>query len=168
VVNEVDIQRFKLPFRLNCEGYFVNDNFEILAKMTEHGYFVFPGGGVRQNESVEIAMRRETLEETGASVLLLQEVGNMKLVWDKLWAQTDKQRERYKKFQGEDMHFFIGKIGKIDRLLRAHDDSWMGEILVPIDVVIANIRNQLRYDSGMKKYRELQLQFLQRIQYEKI
>jgi hypothetical protein len=64
----VTIGRSKLPLRQNCEGYFTDSKGNILAQASEHGYIIFPGGGVEANESPEAALVREALEETGATV----------------------------------------------------------------------------------------------------
>jgi hypothetical protein len=37
--------RKKLPFRKNCEGYFICKNGKIIAQDTKRGYIEFPGGG---------------------------------------------------------------------------------------------------------------------------
>ena len=88
------IDRFKLPFRKNCEGYFVDKNGCVLAKETE-GFLMFPGGGVDDGEKVEDAIIRETLEETGAVIKNLRKIRNLRFVWGPNWAKTDKQKRRY-------------------------------------------------------------------------
>src|SRR3989344_9180786 len=105
--------RSKLPFRKNCEGYFVDGKGNVLARKTEYDVVVFPGGGVDDGEDVDKAIIRETFEETGAIVKNIKKLGNLKFVWSEDWAQTEKQKKRYEIYQGEDMHFFSGMIEKI-------------------------------------------------------
>jgi 8-oxo-dGTP pyrophosphatase MutT (NUDIX family) len=59
------MDRTELPYRLNCEGYFVYEGKYVIARDTGLGYLEFPGGGV-ESGSITECMRRETLEETGA------------------------------------------------------------------------------------------------------
>ncbi len=126
------MERSKLPFRRNCEGYFFKEG-NILAK--DRGEFTeFPGGGVDDGETPEEALTRETFEETGAIVDNLQKVGDANFIWGKDWAKTDKQKERYKRFKGEEMHFFVGKIKELKET--KHEDKWRGEIFMPIKEVI--------------------------------
>ena len=85
--------RSKLPFRKNCEGYFVDGKGNVLARKTEYDVVVFPGGGVDDGEDVDKAIIRETFEETGAIVKNIKKLGNLKFVWSEDWAQTEKQKK---------------------------------------------------------------------------
>ena len=99
--------RYELPFRLNCEGYFIDKEGDILARKDENGIIIFPGGGVSEKESVSEGMIRETFEETGVIISDLKELGQMKIIWGSNWAKTEKQKHRYEQFQGDDMYFFL-------------------------------------------------------------
>src|SRR3989338_9996102 len=102
------MDRKNLPFRKNCEGYFINKEGKILARIHEDGYLLFPGGGFDE-EKPEDALIREVYEETGAVVdKKLQYLGCLHFIWGKDWAKSKKQKERYKQYQGEEMHFFFG------------------------------------------------------------
>ncbi|MFC1666103.1 NUDIX hydrolase [Nanoarchaeota archaeon] len=105
------MERGMLPYRRNCEGYFVTKGGKILANNTGKGYLVFPGGGIDEREHADVAVVREALEETGAIIKLpIQKLGVVHFIWDKDWIKTEKQKRRFKKFKGEEMHFFFGII----------------------------------------------------------
>lgn len=46
-----------------------------LMFMAKHQVYIFPGGGVEDGESLEEALRREILEETGCSCRIIKELG---------------------------------------------------------------------------------------------
>jgi len=105
--------RTKLPFRENCEGYLVFGD-SLVARNTEYGYIDFLGGGVEKDEDIKEALKREAFEETG--VILegdLKEVGSMKTIWPNNWAKNEKQRKRFEKYKGDEMHFFYWKSKRI-------------------------------------------------------
>ncbi len=54
------MNRNNLPFRKNCEGYFIKEN-KILAKDSGKGYLIFPGGGIEENESPEEAIIKKSM-----------------------------------------------------------------------------------------------------------
>lgn len=155
------MQRSKLPFRKNCEGYFILDG-KVLAK--DNGHFIgFPGGGVDENEDFADALIRETFEETGAVVKNLKQVGELKFIWGENWAKTEKQKKRFENFQGEDMRFFTGEIEKFGEPEEKEEDFWEGEKLIPIDEVISKIKEGEPFDDEIKDYRLLQIKILRRL-----
>ena len=156
------MNREKLPFRKNCEGYFLDRDNKILARKTEFGVIVFPGGGVDEGENVEGAMIRETLEETGAVINNLKFLGNLKFVWGENWAQTKKQKERFKQFQGEDMYFFTGKIIGFKKSYLTEEDAWHKNKFMEIKEVIESIKSQLN-NKSVANYRKAQFKFLNQI-----
>lgn len=109
------IDRTKLPYRKNCEGYFIFKEQFIVARDTGKGYIEFPGGGVDDDEDVKKALLREALEETGCVVRQLKSLEKIFIDWDESWAKTDKQRERYKKYRGDEMSLFSGIVEKFVR-----------------------------------------------------
>lgn len=156
--------RQNLPWRKNCEGYFLYDNGEIVAKDTRKGYIEFPGGGIDENETPAEAIIREAYEEAG--VMLegdIKEIGTLKFIWDKDWAKTEKQKERYKKFKGEEMHFFIGKVKE---LVAPKGDSknkeqgWQGKRTISIKEAIDIINSSAPHNKDIKEYRKFQLKTL--------
>ena len=123
------MDRSKLPYRKNCEGYLVCKDGKVVVRDTGKGYLEFPGGGVDETEKPEEALKREAFEEAG--VILggeLKEIKIIRFLWGSDWARTDKQKQRYNHFKGEEMHFFIGKVKE---LVTPKGDSketcWTGE-----------------------------------------
>jgi 8-oxo-dGTP pyrophosphatase MutT (NUDIX family) len=144
------------PFRINCEGYFLQDG-KILVKDSGKGFLIFPGGGIDQNETVEQGMIREVFEETGAVVKNLEKLGVVRTVWDKNWAKTEKQKLRYEQYQGDEMHFFKGDIIKfVDN--SKEEDSWNKISFMTIEEAINFIKN-----NPLDAYREKQVVFFKSI-----
>ena len=164
---EKEINRSKLPFRKNCEGYFTDGKGNVLAKDSGKGFLGFPGGGVDDNEDVEKAIVRETFEETGAIIINLKKIDELKFIWGQNWAKTEKQKKRYKQYKGEDMHFLIGKIEKFIEPEKKEEDFWEGEKLIPITKAIQMIESGKPFDVEIKEYREMQLKSLKNIKGEK-
>ena len=153
--------RLNLPFRKNCEGHFVDGKGNILAKNTGKGYIAFPGGGIDESEIPEEALIRETKEETGAIVEISEKIGSLNFIWGEDWATSEKQKLRYEKFQGEEMHFFIGKINEfIEEISEKIEDFWGEEKFMPIEEVIKIIEENAPYSQEIKHYREKQLEIL--------
>src|SRR3989344_3913549 len=108
------MDRSKLPYRRNCEGYLICKDGTIIVRDSGRGYLEFPGGGVDETETPGEALIREALEEAG--VIIDGQLNEIKVInfdWGPAWAKTDKQRARYSKFRGEEMHLFIGKVLKL-------------------------------------------------------
>ena len=167
-IKQMKIDRAKLPFRKNCEGYFIDGKGNVLAKDSGKGFLAFPGGGVDDSEEVEKAIVRETIEETGAVIQNLKKIGNLKFIWGPTWAKTEKQKKRYEQYKGEDMHFFFGKIEKFVEPEKIEEDFWQGEKLISIKKAIEIIELSRPFDAKIKEYREMQLKSLKNIQNEEI
>ena len=156
------MERKNLPFRINCEGYFLDNKRNIIAKES-NGLVLFPGGGVDENEEVIEAMIRETKEETGTIVNNIRKLGTIKIVWGPNCAKTEKQKLRYKIFQGDEMHFFMGNIESFEEPEIKEEDFWDGNKLMNIGEVIKKIEGEVPFDEDIKEYREAQLKFLKEI-----
>jgi ADP-ribose pyrophosphatase YjhB (NUDIX family) len=53
-----------------------NDNDEIAFQfVSKHKYYKLPGGGVEKGETIEEALRREILEESGCEINIIDELG---------------------------------------------------------------------------------------------
>jgi len=163
----VTVDRAKLPFRMNTEGYFLNKNRNILAQISDKGYVIFPGGGIDEGETPEESIIRETLEETGAVVVKpLKLISKLKIVWGLNWAKTDKQKDRYNKFRGDKMYFFCGRIHYFKDNLEILEDTWKGEKLIPLDDAISLLEEGKPFSDDVKKYRETQLIILKKLKQE--
>ena len=160
LVEEFNCDRHLREYRKNTEGYFFDNKKNILAYDSGKGYLIFPGGGV-ENEMPEEAMKREVLEETGAIVEIEKNLGIKKFDYDENWAKTERQIERYEQFQGEEMHFFTGKIEKFTKINKK-EDSWKGEKLMPLNNVIEIIEKDKE-----NEFRKVQLKFLKNLQNSK-
>lgn len=66
--NKSLMDRNNLPYRENCEGYFLFESDSVIALDTGKGYIEFPGGGVDDGESPKEAVSREAFEEAGVKV----------------------------------------------------------------------------------------------------
>lgn len=155
--------RNHLPFRKNTEGYFIDKNNNILAQVSKAGYLLFPGGGVEEQETPEQGLIRETFEETGAVVEEpLKVLGKLKIIWDKHWAKTEKQKKRYEQYQGDEMYFFFGRIKEFKQQ-EDHEDTWQGEKLMPVQKAIG----MLEKIKDKSEYRKRQLQYLKEIKSKK-
>jgi len=52
-----------------------NDNKIPLLYVSKNEYHKLPGGGIEENEDIETALKREMLEEVGANIEILKEIG---------------------------------------------------------------------------------------------
>jgi len=157
------MDRYKLPYRKNCEAYLICKDGKIVTRDTGNGYLEFPGGGVDENEKPEEALKREAFEEAG--VILEGELKKIKVLyflWGKDWAKTEKQKQRYKQFKGEEMHFFTGKVK--DLVVPKGDPKeigWIGERTMRIDEAIKKINSFKPFPQEMKEYYNFQIQTLE-------
>ena len=156
------MDRSKLPYRRNCEGYFLCSNGEVVVRDTGKGYLEFPGGGVDEGEDPGKALMREAYEEAG--VILdgeLKSAGVIHFIWGPEWAKTDKQKSRYEKFKGEEMDLFYGKVKELHPPKGDSNESgWHGNVTMDIDEAIKFIESQKPFPSDLREYRETQLNAL--------
>ncbi len=160
----VTIDRTRLPFRMNTEGYFLDKDGNVLAQISDKSYVVFPGGGIDEGEMPEESIIRETLEETGAIVVKpLKLVSKLQIVWGPNWAKTDKQKLRYNKFKGDEMYFFCGTIHHFEENSKTLEDTWKGEKLMSLNEAISFLEKGKPFSEDVKKYRETQLIILEKL-----
>jgi 8-oxo-dGTP pyrophosphatase MutT (NUDIX family) len=157
------INRSELPYRKNCEGYFVYKGKYVIARDTGLGYLEFPGGGVESGNITE-CMRRETLEETGAVLTKLEPLELIYFDWDEHWAKTAKQKARYKIFRGEEMHLYLGKVSEIGKPTgdpETGEPGWPGKPYMEIEEAIRLTNSFRPFRPEMSAYHEKQLQILE-------
>jgi len=98
---EIDVD--KLNFRPSVYGLLVEDNKILLSKQWD-GYD-FPGGGVNLDETVEEALKREFIEETGLEI----EVGEVVHVETSFFYRNSKKGED-KYWNCNLMYFLVKRI----------------------------------------------------------
>lgn len=82
-IREIDLglkekERFNKPYFLRkaARAIVFNDNNEIAFQFaSKHKYYKLPGGGLEKGETIEEALEREVLEESGCEINILEEVG---------------------------------------------------------------------------------------------
>jgi len=157
-----DKERLKLPFRKNCEGYLVLGD-SVIARNTEYGYIDFPGGGVEEKEDIKEALKRESFEEAG--VILegeLKEAGVIRTIWPADWAKNEKQKKRFEKYKGDEMHFFIGKVKDlVEPKGDSEEKGWdVNERLMKISDAIKTIGGYRHFPKELEEYYEFKLKVL--------
>lgn len=150
------MDRSKLHFRKNVEGYFFKDKGDILAKKTSFGV-VFPGGGVDEGEDLKEALLRETYEETGAIVKNIKKIDSLRFIWSEDWAHTEKQKKRFEEFQGEDMTFFIGKIDIIEMPKKRHEDYWGSDLFLSVEEVLEILQKKFIKNKDVYTKKQIEL-----------
>ncbi|MBI2151689.1 NUDIX hydrolase, partial [Candidatus Woesearchaeota archaeon] len=104
-------------------------------------------------ETPEEALRRETKEETGAIITEeLKQRGNIIFKYTKTWAKTKKQKLRFKKYCGEQMFFFSGKIKSLNEIPTAYKDAWKGQKLMSLTDVFGIVNKTVSSDE-LRNYR---------------
>jgi len=161
------VNRENLPFRRNCEGYFICDNNEIVARDTGKGFIEFPGGGINIDETPQEAILRESFEEAGVIIEgKLKKLEILNFIWGENWAKTEKQKRRYNEFKGEEMHFFIRKVMELVKPKGDPENNfekWSGNVKMPVKKIIDFIENSKPFNEDIKDYREIQLKILRNI-----
>lgn len=147
--------RSKLPFRETCDCFLLH-NGKVVA-LNKGSYMAFPGGGIEKGESIIQAAKREIKEETGAVLKPgLIHMCTVDWVWFPEWAKNDKQKARYKKYQGERIHILVGEVKSFGTPSSTEGDAWSGKMTQGISPVIASLEKQKDHPN-MDTYKAFQL-----------
>jgi len=72
----LDFTNSEIISRKAVRAIILNDNKMLMIFVEKTKEYKFPGGGIEKNESIEEALEREVLEETGYSVInIIQKIG---------------------------------------------------------------------------------------------
>lgn len=72
--------------RTACRGIVRKDGKLLITKIPKHDIYMFPGGGLEKDETLEDCCKREVLEETGVIVNVLQKTIAISEVFeDSIW-----------------------------------------------------------------------------------
>ena len=139
--------RGALPFRQIARLFLLTPDGKVLANRqtspSAGPYVAFPGGGVDDGESVAAAAERELLEETGAVLEgRLKHFITLKLVWGKEFADSPTRKARFSKFQGEEVHMFVGRVKRIGKPTSTEGDAWKGSKKMPISSALKIVNSQ--------------------------
>jgi ADP-ribose pyrophosphatase YjhB (NUDIX family) len=135
------MNRQNLPYRKAAYSFLLDKTGKKVMCKNSKTFMTFPGGGVDSGESIEKAVRREILEETGAIINKdLKFVMDVKRDYHKDWAgDVPKKIKRYKQFRGEHIFIFVGSVNKYVKPTSDEGDDWKGKIsswYLPIKKVI--------------------------------
>lgn len=119
-------QRSALPFREKTELFLAYGAGQVVAQ-DRGSYVMFCGGGLDAGENHVAAGKREAMEEVGATATDLRFLVTVDFVWFPAWANTPKRKERYKRFQGERVHVYVGRCAKLQKPTGTEGDSWEGK-----------------------------------------
>ena len=70
-LTEEDIK--EVPHRIACRGIVIKDNKYLVTRLRKHDIYMFPGGGIEDNETEAETCKREVLEETGIKVNIVKQ-----------------------------------------------------------------------------------------------
>ena len=124
------------------------------------------GGGIDPGETPEKASRRELREEVGAKLSKIQWIGKIQWSWFPEWAAIPKRKQRYQEFQGEEVHFLVGKASSFTEPTSNEDDEWKGNKLMSIKRAINIVSSTLPDEHpNAKQYKRSQLMILNALQF---
>jgi 8-oxo-dGTP pyrophosphatase MutT (NUDIX family) len=123
---------------LLCEDYFKNKR-----------YFVFPGGGIDNNESKEDAAKRETLEEAGVLVKNIRLLNYSHSFTNKNASSKISKRIASKQFKSIKTYYCICDFDKYDNsLLGKAGDAMKIFFLLPSSVKLEISNDDSEYAKG--------------------
>lgn len=128
-----------------------DDGKVAIINVTKHGYYKIPGGGVEDGEEIEVAARREVMEEAGCDCAIVGELGRLETevpVWGMLDISDgfiarvigEKMQPKYEEWENE----------------RGFRVEWFESL----DLAIATIENNVVKEPGMDALQSRDLVFL--------
>jgi 8-oxo-dGTP pyrophosphatase MutT (NUDIX family) len=127
--------------RRNGAKAVVLDHNKIMMILTNKGDYKFPGGGLKNGENDELAIRREMLEETGYEILA---------VYEKIVSVTEQNIDKFdaSKIFSMTSNYYLCSV-KDDCLYEINLDDYEKEqgfqaVFVPIDIAIEKNSEILR------------------------
>jgi 8-oxo-dGTP pyrophosphatase MutT (NUDIX family) len=162
------MSRVNLPYRKEVSVFLIDGN-KVMAQDNKT-FMTFPGGGVDKGESLEKALRREVVEETGAIINTdLKMVAEVKADFYPEWAKvSEKRKKRYKQFRGGHIFIFVGTVKKIIKPTSDEGDDWKGKIWMPITKVIKRTNEQEKSQHiNNRAFRAAQKSILSTIMYHR-
>ena len=125
--------RLSLPFRQKTELILLNEKGNILVE--DHGnYLMFPWGGIDEWEiNLKESAKRELYEETHLDIEgELEFLWSVSWKWFPEWANNEKRKKRYEKFQWEEVFFYVWKTKKLIESALMHEDTWEDKTGIPL------------------------------------
>ena len=144
-----EVDRDKLPYRRSSEVLITGGPGRVVVR-DAGSYMAFPGGGIEAGETPIEAAAREVLEETGIKIKNLKKIKRVKFDWPDGWAKNIRDKKRYEKFRGKDVHLFTGEIGSIGRPTSKEGDGWGRVPMLPIKRVIEKLTKAQNDPSNTK------------------
>lgn len=125
-----------------------------LIHVSEHDYYMLPGGGIDEGEDMQVALAREIAEETGCTATVASEVGNIEVYND-----------RWRKKQ-TDFCYLMDKAGDAGNTAITNFEASEGHKIVwasNLDEAILLVKNAAPVNRDGKLVRARDLLFLQAI-----
>lgn len=122
-----------------------------LLNVTKHNYYKLPGGGAEKGEDIKTALERECMEETGCTIEVLEEIGQI-IEYRSKWGIVQNSPSFIAKvigqkgntdFEGDEIEYgfeliwvnFDEAINLIKKS-KPNDDTYDGKFIIKRDLII--------------------------------
>lgn len=148
------VYREDLPLRERVEVVATKGD-KVLLKVRD-GYVEMPGGGISAGEDMKSAVRRECMEETGASLKNIRRAGVVESAWYQGIKEQEWGKEMWDKYRGTRTHFYTAEVdGALSPPTSEEGDAWTGSRLMPMSDALKEMHKQVN-TWGMLEYRDKQ------------